>query len=146
MKIKTKLLTFDKFDLKSKMPTISNAILGSRIIVNSLPCTVETITVVNILEGVTRDNNKFNISISHSNNKKIGDIYELPSEVVTYEGEAILCYRFQGLNFFENSDYYNVEVYHEGKLIDRYKLGVATSFYEIYQNKDVYGLIPALVN
>lgn len=144
MKVKSRLLTNDNFDLNTKVPNLSNVILGDKIIVPYFPNVVEVITVATILEGVNRDNNIFDIKISNLKGEELGQIKNYISKSLALTGEAILCYRFAKLTFQSEEDFYEIELLNKGKLIEKYRLSATTSYYDIYENYDIFGVIPAL--
>lgn len=130
MRIKSRLIG-QKMNIENRLLSLEDLQLTTTLYVDSYP-TTRDIGIFSVLEDITEEENEFQVIIKNLNNKELGRGSRFRTSYLTKDGEGILIYNLNRIEFKNPNSGYIVEVLNGENLFDRYEIKSSTDIYKIY--------------
>lgn len=143
MKIKMRMIG-DKLDSNTLLIDAAKLQLGTKVYTKQFPFTKD-VGVLTLIEGLKEEENNFQITVKDSNGELLGKGGLFRAKIKNKASdEAIVIYNINKAYFECRDDFYIIELWSNGKMIDNFELGADADIYRIYENLDEKGSISLL--
>lgn len=139
MKVRFKMVG-DKINTESMLSNLNKMVSGTTAYVESYPVKKD-FGIFNVIDEVSLNNNNFQIIVKNKEEVVLGKGEPFRSKTLQADGTVILGYNINQAYFNHKEDFYIVELYVKGILVDKYELRTTDDIYDIYDNQNPSGLM-----